>query len=273
MSRYDYSITFACYNQVEYTRLCIESLVRSGIDLNRVVVVDNGSTDGTIDYLNGLSLGGVICNKQNLGCGVAWNQGVLLQQAEWSIVMNNDIICSKGWLEGLIESAEQSRLKIASPGIVEGNLDYEFETFCADAASRLKHVLRTDAPHAVCMAVHASVWMDVGYFMSIPKLFGYEDVIFFNYAKRAGVNMATVGSSWIHHFGSITQKAMALEKKVSSGLGDRGLYKRILGENWLDRNLSKYKRKHNSEKYRQSELATHGMTLHGVRSNGVFDWR
>jgi GT2 family glycosyltransferase len=273
MLRYDYSVTFACYNQIAYTRLCIDSLVQSGIDLGRVVAVDNGSTDGTIDYLHSLPLGGVICNKRNLGCGVAWNQGALLQQAEWTIVMNNDIICSKGWLEGLIDSAEKNRIKIASPGMIEGDLDYDFESFTYDAAGRLKNAARVGLPHAVCMAIHESVWMDVGYFMSIPKLFGYEDGIFFSHARRAGIRMGTVGSSWIHHFGSVTQKAMALEKKISSGLGDHGLYKSVLGESWLCRKTSKLAVNRNREKVRQSELAAHGITMYGIRKNGVFEWR
>ncbi|WP_245395100.1 glycosyltransferase family 2 protein [methane-oxidizing endosymbiont of Gigantopelta aegis] len=75
MSKLDYVVTFACYNQVEYTRQCIESMVRQGDDLSRLVVVDNGSTDDTRNYLQSLSLGGLILNSANLGCGVAWNQG------------------------------------------------------------------------------------------------------------------------------------------------------------------------------------------------------
>jgi hypothetical protein len=54
----DYAITFACYNQVDYTRQCVDSLVRHGYDLGRVVAVDNGSSDATRDYLQTLPLGG-----------------------------------------------------------------------------------------------------------------------------------------------------------------------------------------------------------------------
>ena len=44
MTTEDYAITFACYNQVEYTRRCIDSLVATGADRARIVAVDNGST-------------------------------------------------------------------------------------------------------------------------------------------------------------------------------------------------------------------------------------
>ncbi|MDG1225094.1 MAG: glycosyltransferase, partial [Burkholderiales bacterium] len=74
---HDYSITFACYNSVEYTKQCVSSLVEAETPMDRVVVVDNGSHDGTRDYLADESFGKVILNKANLGCGVAWNQGAL----------------------------------------------------------------------------------------------------------------------------------------------------------------------------------------------------
>ncbi len=86
-----YSLTFACYNSVDYTKLCIESMVKNGTPLDRLVAVDNGSTDSTREYLASLPLGGRIFNKANLGCGVAWNQGALFHQAEWTIIMNNDV--------------------------------------------------------------------------------------------------------------------------------------------------------------------------------------
>jgi hypothetical protein len=57
-----YSLTFACYNSVEYTKKCIESMVAHGTPLDRLVVVDNQSTDSTRDYLMTLPLGGRIFN-------------------------------------------------------------------------------------------------------------------------------------------------------------------------------------------------------------------
>jgi GT2 family glycosyltransferase len=102
MNSLKYSITFACYNQVTYTRQCIESMIKHGLDLSRVVVVDNDSSDETREYLSTLPLGGRILNKSNMGCGVAWNQGALALQSEWTIIMNNDVLVSRGWVENLI---------------------------------------------------------------------------------------------------------------------------------------------------------------------------
>lgn len=274
MKQIDYAITFACYNQVEYTHQCIDSLVRTGVDLGRVVAVDNGSTDATRDYLQSLPLGDVILNRSNLGCGVAWNQGALALQAEWTVVMNNDVVCAPGWLEALIDTAEQKGLKVVSPAMIEGPLDYDLAAFSADAGRRLRAALRTGKPHAVCMAIHRSVWMDVGYFLAVPRLFGLEDTLFFNQLREANIPAGTVGASWLHHYGSVTQSAMKVEQRLSvrSGLGDQALYRRLLGRSWLQRKVDRWVRKNAQKQVRAAEFAQYGMTLHGQRKGGQFIW-
>jgi GT2 family glycosyltransferase len=203
MNSNKYSITFACYNSVEYTKMCVDSMVANGTPLDRLVVVDNGSKDSTREYLSTLPLGGRIFNTQNLGCGVAWNQGALALQSEWSIIMNNDVLVSPHWIENLIGAAEQENLKIISPALIEGKLDYDFVSFEKDAQAKTKNVHRIGARHAVCMAIHESVWMDIGYFQPVPKLLGYEDTMFFHEARKANIRTAITGASWLHHFGSL----------------------------------------------------------------------
>jgi len=273
MTRHDYSITFACYNQVDYTRACVDSLVRHGVDLGCVIAVDNGSSDATRDYLSSLPLGGRMFNKINLGCGVAWNQGALALQAPWTIVMNNDVLVSAGWIEGLLGAAESHGLRIVSPALIEGPDDYPVDAFLAEAAAKMKDVLRANVPHAVCVAIHESVWMDIGYFASIPKLWGYEDTMFFHAARQAGIASGITGASWLHHFGSVTLSAMKRERGLGGkqGLSDRRSY-RLLQESWLARKLQKARRVRQLREWRAQELAQYGMTLHGVREQGTFRW-
>lgn len=273
MNKNRYSLTFACYNSVEYTKLCVDSMIAHGTPLDRLVVVDNGSKDETRDYLNTLPLGGRIFNSQNLGCGVAWNQGALALQSEWSIIMNNDVLVSPGWVENLIGTAEQQGLKVISPALIEGPLDYDFNSFQFEAQQKMKGTRRIGARHAVCLAIHESVWLDVGYFQPIPKLLGYEDTMFFHELKKANIQTAMTGASWLHHFGSVTQTAMKQERglKQKDGLGYRYNYK-LLNQNWLERKLEKAKRKQQEKKWRSDEVKQFGMSIHGLRENGQFCW-
>ncbi len=274
MSPLKYSITFACYNQVDYTIQCVNSMIRHGLDLSRLVVVDNASTDSTRDYLKSLPLGGRIFNQANLGCGVAWNQGALALQSEWSIIMNNDVLVSRGWIESLIGAAEKNGLKIISPSLIEGPLDYDFDAFADEASVKMQGALRIGDRHAVCLAVHQSVWLEIGYFQPIPKLLGYEDTMFFHEADQACIPVGMTGRSWLHHYGSITQTAMKQERGLSEkdSLGSRHNY-RFLKQSWLERKLKKMNKIRQKKAWCAQELTHFGMSMHGIRKNGEFSWQ
>ena len=268
-----YSLTFACYNSIDYTKLCIESMVAHGTPLNRLVAIDNGSTDGTREYLATLPLGGRIHNTQNLGCGVDWNQGALALQSEWTIIMNNDVLVSSLWIENLISTAEQLGVRVISPALIEGPLDYDFNQFAAEATQKMQGVHRIGGRHAVCLAVHESVWMDVGYFQPVPKLLGFEDTLFFNELSKSKIMTAMTGASWLHHYGSITQTAMKQERGLSpkDGLANRYNYK-LLNQSWMKRKLAKIQAKQHQSKSSRDEVKEHGMSIHGLRKNNAFDW-
>ena len=157
--------------------------------------------------------------------------------------------------------------------MIEGDLDYDLIAFANDAATRMKGALRPGDRHAVCMAVHASVWMDAGYFRSVPNLFGFEDTLFFDEVRKLGIATGMTGASWLHHFGSVTQSAMKKEMRIAAnkGLGARN-NKNLLNQTWLVRKWLKARRNALLRKWHRDELADFGMTMHGVRENGVFRW-
>lgn len=274
MNPLKYAVTFACYNQVDYTRQCVDSLIKHGMDLSRLVVVDNASTDDTRDYLSTLRLGGRIFNKSNLGCGVAWNQGALVLQAEWTIVMNNDVLVSANWIENLINVAEKNHLKIVSPSLIEGPMDYDFDTFSNQAAIKMYSALRLRGRHAVCLAIHESVWQTIGFFQPIPKLLGYEDALFFREIDKAAIPCAITGASWLHHYGSVTQSLLKQEKGLSEkeNLPERKLALRYLQQSWLERKIRRMCKKYDEKKWRNKELVKYGITMQGTRINNEFRW-
>ncbi len=270
----DYTITFACYNQLDYTKQFIASLDRQEVDFSRIVAVDNGSTDGTREWLQSQGFGQVILNNRNLGCGAAWNQGALAIQSKWTVVMNNDVVCAKGWLTNLLRLAEVHHLKIASPAMIEGDLNYDFQDWARKATEKFGQYCRRDSSHAVCMAIHQNVWDEVGYFMPVPKLLGYEDSIFFRRAYEAGIKNGTVAAAWLHHYGMTTQKALKLEKKLDAkdSLGNRNLMKLYMNQTWLDRKLAKIERKKNIGAAKSKELQQFGMTVHALNFNDAAHW-
>src|SRR4029079_18474604 len=70
------SIVIPVFNNLSFTKSCIESIFQNTPSgLYELIVVDNGSTDGTADYLRGLSQIRFIRNRKNLFFARGSNRG------------------------------------------------------------------------------------------------------------------------------------------------------------------------------------------------------
>ena len=77
------SIIILTYNQIEYTKLCIES-IRKFTPKNKyeIIIIDNNSSDGTVEWLKGQSDIKSVYNNKNLGFPKGCNQGIELATGE-----------------------------------------------------------------------------------------------------------------------------------------------------------------------------------------------
>lgn len=99
------------WNGVEYTKKCLDSL-KHNTDLSNceIIVVDNGSSDGTVDYLESLDWIKIIKNETNEGFVLGNNKALKMVDSDSDILLlNNDIIITHNdWLNKLHESAYMS---------------------------------------------------------------------------------------------------------------------------------------------------------------------
>src|SRR5215469_10072178 len=103
------SIIVPCWNQLEFTRHCFRALVRHTSLRYELIVIDNGSADGTADYLAGVQDTArvpvtIISNSTNLGFPAAINQGLREARGEYLVLLNNDVV-RDGWLDQLVALA------------------------------------------------------------------------------------------------------------------------------------------------------------------------
>ena len=70
-----------------------------------IIIVDNGSNDGTGEFLKQSATIKVkiISNKENLGFAKACNQGAKAASCGYLLFLNNDTEPQHGWLEPLVE--------------------------------------------------------------------------------------------------------------------------------------------------------------------------
>jgi len=202
------SIIVPLYNQLAYTKGCLEGLRRTVQPDTEIILVDNASSDGTADFLTTLTGVQVIANSENRGCAGAWNQGVRAAAGEWLVILNNDVILSSGWVAGLLSASRRWGLDIVSPAIREGEHNYDVESYASEVTGRMTGVIRRGNAHGICFMVHRRVFETIGYFDENFRIGQYEDSDFFLRAKKAGFRLGTVGCSFLHHFGSVTQNAL-----------------------------------------------------------------
>lgn len=124
------SVILLTWNGLEYTKKCLESLqqITKNPAVN-VMVFDNASTDGTVEYIQNLRWVNLIPHDKNIGFSAAINEAARRTVPESDIVLlNNDIIARQSnWIELMQETA----LSDPSIGIVGCRL--------RDTEGRLQH--------------------------------------------------------------------------------------------------------------------------------------
>ena len=105
------SIIILTFNQLKYTKECVESIRKHTPEPHEIIFVDNGSTDGTGKWLKKLVKNNsnykLIENKKNLGFSKGCNQGIEASSGEYILLLNNDVVVTENWLAGMLECLKQ----------------------------------------------------------------------------------------------------------------------------------------------------------------------
>lgn len=99
------AIVLVCWNNKAYLKPCLRSLFDADMRSTfEVVVVDNGSTDGSQAMLRAEFPGvRIVQNDRNLGLARACNQGIECTKAPYVLLLNNDTLVNGRSLDGLID--------------------------------------------------------------------------------------------------------------------------------------------------------------------------
>jgi len=106
------TIIILTWNGLDYTRKCLERLhptLQPG--MTDVLVFDNGSMDGTVDYLRTIPWVKLISHPANIGFVAGNNAALPYARPDSDIVLlNNDILTEQGdWLSSIQDTAYRSR--------------------------------------------------------------------------------------------------------------------------------------------------------------------
>ncbi|MEO5924480.1 MAG: glycosyltransferase family 2 protein [Bryobacteraceae bacterium] len=100
------SVTLVTYNSGRFIKRCLESVLEQKYANMEVVVVDNASTDGTVDILEQFSdRCRIYYNDNNLGFAAAQNQAIELGTGEWILTLNPDVLLQSNFIQALVDAA------------------------------------------------------------------------------------------------------------------------------------------------------------------------
>lgn len=101
------TIVIVTWNSMRYLFDCFESLVHQSFRDFSVIVVDNGSDDGTVEFIRThYPTVFILQNFKNLGFAKAYNQGIKLTKSPYILVMNDDVVLTENYLKDLVSFAE-----------------------------------------------------------------------------------------------------------------------------------------------------------------------
>jgi hypothetical protein len=236
----DLSIIIVSYNTKELTLSCIESIYESKpkIDLE-VIVVDNGSNDGSVEALEELKGIRLIKNKKNLGFSRANNQAIKKARGKHILLLNSDTIVKEGAVDKLCWFAEKRQgVGVVAPRLLNPDGSVQASVFRFPTIKRAirqywlgkkglldKYAPKANKPIKVEVAVMAAFLITPEALKRVgllnEKYFMYfEDLDYCRRLKKAGLKVYYLPAAQIVHLHGASgghMKQLVLSSKVYHG--------------------------------------------------------
>lgn len=215
------SIILVTRDGLDYTRSCVESIRRhTAAGSYELIVVDNGSEDGTADWAKAEPDILLIRNGYNAGFPKGCNQGAAAASGELLLLLNNDTLVTPGWLESLQRSLLRDP-SIGAVGPVTNSAHYWTQIpshyTTVEELDRFSESVRMSAGDrpteerlkliGFCLLLRREAYEAAG---GMDERFGignYEDDDLSLRLRLLGYKLMLCRDTFVHHYGSVSFRA------------------------------------------------------------------
>lgn len=196
------------FNRLALLEACIESLRRQTRPPDAILVVNNGSTDGTAEWLRGHA-DLLVTTQPNLGSAGGCDAGMRRARAEgfaWAWMLDDDLVVPPDALKTLLDDARRGSLDLVNPLVAA---DTEPETLAFGLAPGIQTVAEAkDAARDGLIRDLVNPWngllvsratMDRIGFVKVEMFISGDEIEYVHRAKANGLAMATSTAVVCHH--------------------------------------------------------------------------
>jgi GT2 family glycosyltransferase/glycosyltransferase involved in cell wall biosynthesis len=210
------SIIIPVFNQFRFTHACLASLQEhQGTERFEVIVVDDGSTDGTVEAVPRFPGIVFLRNETNAGFIASCNRGAEKARGKYLVFLNNDTLVRVGWLSALLDTFEEEpetgivgskllypdgRLQEAGGIIWQDASGWNYGKFDDPLKPEYNYLREVDYCSAAALMISKTLFERVGGFDSRYAPAYYEDTDLAFKVRRAGYKVLYQPLSEVIHY-------------------------------------------------------------------------
>ncbi len=225
------SIVIVNLNGGDRIQRCLQSVVANTGPVYELIIVDNGSSDDSIAWIESLPFVTLVRNPNNVGAPLARNQALSLARGQFVVFLDNDTQVTPGWLDRFLEHAVRHpdtgvfgprSNNVSGPQLVQTEISsniHQLDEYARNWA-RTHHGQSRPIRRLIlfCLFVRRQVIDIIGGFDPAFGKWGWEDDDFCVRAQLAGFPMRVADDIFIYHEGSYTSRSANLDY---DGLAER----------------------------------------------------
>ena len=219
------SIVVVNWNTRDTTVACLQAVQRNTECPYELIIVDNGSTDGSVEVLRAyeddrtrfLSL------PENLGFAGGSNKGIEIASGDAVCLLNSDTLPTRGWLTELMSVRSEKGAGLVGPYTDHAKKPQRRKPWFGRWPPWFLPTTQLEMLSFFCVLIGREVLDQVGLLDERFGLGTFEDDDYCRRARDAGLTLWVAGRSWVWHEAHATFKANRLDDRAEQER-NRGIF-------------------------------------------------